>query len=83
MGSNKKLNGGMITGIAVMALGILTPALFWGKLLWRDMTRTYCSGECIDGWIAVVSTFFAVPTLLAGAAIFGISLAVKNKSKAQ
>lgn len=76
----RRFTGGQSCGLFLLAAAIAVPGLFWGITLWRDITKTYCSGECQTGWFAVISTFLAVPTFLIGLIIFGIASAIKSKN---
>ena len=78
-----KKNFGMIAGIVIMIAAFVLPTIFWGIAIWRDITGAYCSGECATGWYAVITTWLALPTLLLGAAIYGISVAVLGIRKRQ
>jgi hypothetical protein len=78
-----QLNAGQWVGLAIMAVAITVPAIFWGISYWRDITNTYCEGECPSGWVAVGSTLLAIPSLAIGAAILGIATALKNGKAAK
>ena len=75
----KRLSRGQTIGLKVIIAGVGIPSFFWGLAYWRDATKTYCSGECATGWMAVVSTWLAFPTIALGLAILGISTAAKSK----
>ncbi len=75
--SKRRLSAGQVTGISLIGISIAIPGLFWGITYWRDITQTYCSGECATGWMAVISTMLAIPTIVLGTAILAISTAVK------
>lgn len=77
------LNAGQKFGIFVMIAAVAIPAFWWAVVLWRDVTKSYCEGECASGWYAVIGTWLAVPTLMVGALIFGISAAVRNSKNAK
>lgn len=74
-----KRNAGMVIGIIIMLLAVGTPLLFWGITYWRDLTNTYCSGECATGWYAVISTFLALPSLIIGLLVYVVSFAARTR----
>lgn len=76
--SRKRLSGGQVVGISIIGISVVIPGLFWGITYWRDITKTYCSGECVTGWMAVVSTMIAVPSIALGIVVLAISTAVKS-----
>ena len=75
----KRLSRGQTIGLTLIIAGVGIPSVFWGLVYWRDATKTYCSGECVTGWMAVVSTWLAFPTIALGLSILGISTAVRSK----
>ena len=77
--SKPRRNGGMKFGLFLMVMALAVPGFFWAIVLWRDWTRTYCSGECAEGWYAVISTFLAAPTFLVGLIVWVISIAVRGR----
>jgi hypothetical protein len=76
---NPNFTGGQKFGWFIIAAAILTPAFFWGVTYWRDLTNTYCSGECASGWYAVISTFLALPLVILGTIILAVATVRKHK----
>lgn len=75
------MNAGQKFGIFIMIAAIAIPAFWWAVVLWRDLTNSYCEGECASGWYAVIGTWLAIPTLMVGAFIFGISAIVRDSKQ--
>jgi hypothetical protein len=73
------LNPGQVVGLSIIGISVAIPSVFWGITYWRDVTKTYCSGECLSGWMAVVSTMIAIPIIAIGVFILVISSALKSK----
>lgn len=74
---------GQLFGAVLMIGSIVIPGFFWGITYLRDLTNTYCSGECVEGWYAVISTFFAIPSFFIGVLIYAISSARKASREAK
>lgn len=77
----KSMNAGQKFGVFVMVAAVAIPAFWWGVVLWRDITNSYCEGECASGWYAVIGSWLAIPTLMVGALIFGISAIVRESKQ--
>lgn len=78
----KSSSPGQRFGAVLMIGSIVIPGFFWAITYLRDLTNTYCSGECVEGWYAVISTFFAIPSFFIGVLIYAISSARKASREA-
>ena len=81
--NRSKLNLGQKIGIGMMIVAVGAPLIFFGILMWREITNTWCSGECADGWYFVISVWLGIPTLMFGVFVFGIASLVKANKEAK